>query len=280
MSNVVAFKVAQDKRGEQVADCDNGFFKIANELADALCCTALSSRESRIVWAVMRKTYGYRQSMDWICLDQLCEMTGITKDNLSRTIKGLVSRNILIKDGRKLGINKVVSEWLKKEEVVKTDNKTSQKRQVKKLSKPTIKVVDIDKTIVETDNANCQNQQPQKRDTIPKDNKQNTKARKSSLSDLDFSVFGEVTPEQIQEIIRIRKANTKKPPTQRVLNILAGEFIKANVQHGLSLSDCLDEWEFRGWQGFKADWVKASKGNRDQDIDWDSTGWGADLTIR
>ncbi|MEI8631436.1 hypothetical protein P4S72_03460 [Vibrio sp. PP-XX7] len=69
---------------------------------------------------------------------------------------------------------------------------------------------------------------------------------------LDFFLFGEMTDQQALDIIRIRKTNAKKiPVTQNVLNMLAKEFQKAGQQFGLSLQDCLDEWEYRGWRVLK-----------------------------
>ncbi|MDW3058703.1 ATPase [Vibrio sp. 1978] len=89
-------------------------------------------------------------------------------------------------------------------------------------------------------------------------------------SDLDFSVLGEISPEQIQMILRIRKSK-RANVTQNVLNQLAKQFGIASRDYGLSLQDCLDEWEFRNWQGFKAEWL--SRTNRslseiNQDTSW------------
>ncbi|SHO57751.1 helix-turn-helix domain-containing protein [Vibrio quintilis] len=76
---------------------------------------------------------------------------------------------------------------------------------------------------------------------------------------LDFSVFGEISEQQVRDILRIRKVNAGKAPvTQKVLSMLAKEFALAGQQSGLSLQDCLDEWEYRGWRSFKAIWLRNS----------------------
>lgn len=81
-----------------------------------------------------------------------------------------------------------------------------------------------------------------------------SKSKKIPVPDLDFSVFGEITPEQIQMILCIRKSK-RANVTQNVLNQLAKQFGIAARSNGLSLQECLDEWEYRGWQAFKAEWL-------------------------
>ncbi|WP_281545869.1 replication protein [Grimontia sp. SpTr1] len=103
MAEVVAF--------HRTASPDDGFYRVANQLGLALCRVHLSNRESRLVHAVMMKTYGFNKSMDWICNAQLCELTGIDAKNISRVKKALVARQILLVDGNKLGLNPVTDEW-------------------------------------------------------------------------------------------------------------------------------------------------------------------------
>lgn len=93
------------------ADTDNGYYRVANELGLALCKVHLSDRESRLVHAIMMKTFGFNKSMDWICNGQLNDITGIKQTHISDIKKGLVARSILLVDGKKIGLNPVVSEW-------------------------------------------------------------------------------------------------------------------------------------------------------------------------
>ncbi|MEL4280725.1 replication protein [Shewanella mangrovisoli] len=164
-SNVVHLRPLTDhtKRGDVVkADLDDGYLRLSNTLVDALCCTKLSDRESRVVFAVMRRTYGYGKATDWVCLEQLAEMTGISTSNICHAIRSLTQRNILIKDGRKLGVNTVVSEWSAK--LSKPEN--SKKSVVETDSS----IVGIDNAIVEIDSPDCRNREIQKKDNITKDN--------------------------------------------------------------------------------------------------------------
>ncbi|MDF5166535.1 ATPase [Vibrio parahaemolyticus] len=104
------------------------------------------------------------------------------------------------------------------------------------------------------------------------------KPQKIPVPDLDFSVMGEITPEQIQMILSIRKSK-RANVTQNVLNQLAKQFGIAARSNGLSLQECLDEWEYRGWQAFKAEWLsKPGKGLSLSELN-DDTSWidGMDL---
>lgn len=126
---------------------EDGHIDIANELAEALAKTQLSGNESRIMWAIWRKTWGWVKrkngkylrdkngnpiklkkasitSKDWE------ELTGLLKGNISRTLKRLESRNIVIKFDNKntWGFQKDYDKWLPpvKESVIKNDNKISE----------------------------------------------------------------------------------------------------------------------------------------------------------
>ncbi len=75
---------------------------------------------------------------------------------------------------------------------------------------------------------------------------------------IDYSMFG-VSDDVILEINRIKKKNSKTASqakmTQRIANTLAKEFKKSYLA-GFTLDQILNEWETRGWQSFKADWLK------------------------
>lgn len=54
----------------RVADLDDGYTRLANELLDAVMCSGLPETELCILMAVWRKTYGYNKKMDWISNEQ------------------------------------------------------------------------------------------------------------------------------------------------------------------------------------------------------------------
>ncbi|MCU8008477.1 replication protein [Shewanella sp. SM87] len=165
-SNVVPLRpVAEHKQqargGVVKADLDDGYLRLSNTLVDALCRTKLSDRESRVVFAVIRRTYGYGKATDWVCLEQLADMTGITTSNICHAIKSLTARDIIIKDGRKVGVNPIVSAW--------QDKKSHSINGKKSTIKTDNIIVDSDNAIVETDSVGCQNREIQKKDTNTKE---------------------------------------------------------------------------------------------------------------
>ena len=92
---------------------ENGYIEIANEIAGALMKTHLSGYESRVLWAIFRKTYGWHKKEDWITNSQIAIMTKIAETHVSRTIKMLVQRKIVIKKGKKLSFQKHYDRWKK-----------------------------------------------------------------------------------------------------------------------------------------------------------------------
>jgi phage replication O-like protein O len=108
-----------------------GFFRIANEIAEALMRTNLSAYQSRIIWAIFRKTYGYQKKEDWISNSQLVGLTGMRKSHVSRTLKGLIERNMVTKSGRKLSFQKDYEQWRPSPEGVPSHQKLP--REVTKL---------------------------------------------------------------------------------------------------------------------------------------------------
>ena len=84
---------------------------IIHDLVEGFACAKLSTYEFNIIWAVIRKTYGWDKSKDWISLSQLSAMTGILPNHCSRTLKKLFEKNIFTRNGRSFGINKNRSSW-------------------------------------------------------------------------------------------------------------------------------------------------------------------------
>jgi phage replication O-like protein O len=97
----------------------NGYLKIANEIAEALMKTKLSANQSRIIWAIFRKTYGWNKEEDWISISQFEDMTSIRTQHVSRTLKELREKKIITKAGRKITFNKNYSQWVESTKKVK-----------------------------------------------------------------------------------------------------------------------------------------------------------------
>ena len=85
---------------------ENGHTEIANELLEAIIKTPMSDYEHRVFWLIIRKTYGFKKKLDWISQTQIVNDTGILKPHVCRTIKKLLVKNMIIKDGKHLSIQK------------------------------------------------------------------------------------------------------------------------------------------------------------------------------
>lgn len=107
---------------------ENGYTPIANEIMEQLCKINLSSYQSRLLFAVWRKTYGYNKKEDWLSNSQLVELTGLKKQHVSRAKKELIERKLVTSTGDKIQFNKCYSQWCElpksvtKETVTNTGN--------------------------------------------------------------------------------------------------------------------------------------------------------------
>ena len=94
---------------------EDGHVRIANELFDAVLRFPFSKRQQTIIWAVMRKTYGYRKKRDDISLSQLSQITGLDASNISKAINELAQMKVLSKQpgryGQVLEVQKDFQSW-------------------------------------------------------------------------------------------------------------------------------------------------------------------------
>jgi len=123
---------------------EDGYTKVANEILGALVRINLSPYESRVLWFIIRQTYGWKKKADLISLSQIVQGTGIAKGNASRSLKYLILRQIVIRlDNKQLGFNKDYDSWLQKlsaeitiepeqespvSEVIGTDNNSAEEK--------------------------------------------------------------------------------------------------------------------------------------------------------
>lgn len=94
-----------------VADCDDGYTRLANDLLDALIEADLTKHQYKVALAVIRKTYGFNKSMDWMTNEQIAEATNIPSTRVSTAKNDLLRMGVLVSRGRKIGPNKVISDW-------------------------------------------------------------------------------------------------------------------------------------------------------------------------
>jgi phage replication O-like protein O len=90
---------------------EDGFTRIAHEILEALSKVNLSPYESRIMWCILRKTYGHHKKTDRIALSQISEATGLDRGNASRALRSLKKRNIIASEGHQIGLQKDHEKW-------------------------------------------------------------------------------------------------------------------------------------------------------------------------
>lgn len=100
------------KQESKKVSLENGYTMIPNELDDAIEDFNFTHAQRRLVRAVLRKTLRYHKEMDWICDEQLAELAHICDRKEANKVKRqLVAMNVLVQDGKEIGLNLYVSEW-------------------------------------------------------------------------------------------------------------------------------------------------------------------------
>ena len=100
--------VEQERR---VADIDDGYTRFANELLEAIASADLTARQLKVMLAYVRKTYGFNKKTDRIADEQISQLTGLSRQNVNKAKKELISMNCLFMDGNQIGVNSEVSAW-------------------------------------------------------------------------------------------------------------------------------------------------------------------------
>ncbi|WP_387468271.1 replication protein, partial [Photorhabdus sp. RM323S] len=95
----------------KVADVEDGYTRIANELLESIASSDLTARQLKVILAVIRKTYGFCKKSDRIADSQIAEITGLSRQNVNKAKNELISMRLLFVDGNKIGINKLISCW-------------------------------------------------------------------------------------------------------------------------------------------------------------------------
>ena len=94
---------------------ENGFTSIANELAEAFQRLHLSGNQWRLLWVILRLTYGWNKKTDYISLTTFEKCTGLNRWNFKQYLDDLFHREIIIRDNSgyiiKYGLQKDYTKW-------------------------------------------------------------------------------------------------------------------------------------------------------------------------
>lgn len=93
---------------------DDGFTAIPNELLFAMGQFGFTQRQYVVLIAVIQKTLSWHKEMDWISNEQIAELANLYDHKVASKVKNeLVAMHVLVQQGRKIGLNLVISEWEK-----------------------------------------------------------------------------------------------------------------------------------------------------------------------
>ncbi|UIW10303.1 replication protein O [Flyfo siphovirus Tbat2_3] len=100
---------------KHVADLENGYLRLANQIQDALCIVELSGREFRVLNSIVRLTYGWSKKEDRITNSLIADKTGLAVKHVSQAVIALQERNIIklrrIGQTRYIGVNTNLAKW-------------------------------------------------------------------------------------------------------------------------------------------------------------------------
>jgi phage replication O-like protein O len=100
---------------------ENGFTAIANEIMEKLYSIPLSGSEYRILFCIIRKTYGWNKKADKISLSQLVTETKLSRKQVCESINKLVTKRLLFRDRKfinEYSFNKNYEQWLVTERLI------------------------------------------------------------------------------------------------------------------------------------------------------------------
>ncbi|CAH6361201.1 replication protein [Klebsiella pneumoniae] len=227
----------------RVADLDDGFTRIANELLEAVMHAGLSQHQLLVFMAVMRKTYGFNKKSDWVSNEQISVLTGILPHKCSAAKSALVKRGILTQTGRVIGINKAVSEWSSLP--VKG---TEKKPYLKKVTLPE----SGKKSLPESGNA-CYPNQVNTKDKHTKDNKDNINNPPKSPRAVSFDASAVQLPDWLSAEIWSSwvayRRDLKKPIKSQQTVTQAINLLDRCRLNGYSPEEIINQSIANGWQG-------------------------------
>jgi len=95
---------------------ENGHLRIANELNDVIWGLPFSHRQHKVIFAIIRKTYGYGKKEDDMSASQIGEFCRMSRTHVTSTLNQLAEMNVIHKKpgvyGSVLSINKDYSKWV------------------------------------------------------------------------------------------------------------------------------------------------------------------------
>ena len=235
---------------------ENGYTKIANEIMEALARLNIGLGNAQILYAVLRKTYGWQKKQDAISLSQLSELTHMSKRNVIYCLQNLEAKKILnIRRAKGRGhinlintisFNKNYDKWVVKE-ISPQWQKSLQRRKLQ--YKNTARGVVKERGGSEGNQKGVVKEIKKKvgfpahtKETITKE----TIQKKSIFSKEEFPHFSNDAFKDIWEAWLEVRDKKKTPNTQRALKIALNKLHKYPIEIAIKM---LEEAVESGWKG-------------------------------
>jgi len=90
---------------------EDGHTRIANEILEHLMQQHLAPNQWQVLMCIFRKTYGFQKKVDYIANSQIVESTKLCKAVVSRVLRDLDGKGIIIRNGKHIGFQKDWEKW-------------------------------------------------------------------------------------------------------------------------------------------------------------------------
>ncbi|WP_370630291.1 replication protein [Xenorhabdus sp. PB61.4] len=111
LNNVIQLRPATFEMESRVANIDDGYTKLANNLYEELIGANLTRNQAKVAHAICRKTYGFSKKVDRISDSQLSQLTRLPRQKVNKAKNELINMKVIVKVGMMIGPNKNLSEW-------------------------------------------------------------------------------------------------------------------------------------------------------------------------
>ena len=94
---------------------------------------------------------------------------------------------------------------------------------------------------------------------------QDTEDKKQGSQKLDFSSWPSMPSEQLMSEWKQLRKRLKAGVTQTVIN-RTGKELHIAVKAGFTVDQCFEQWVYKGWRGFEADWMLGGRQQKTNNV--------------
>ncbi|MHB2215804.1 replication protein [Raoultella ornithinolytica] len=240
----------------RVADTDDGYTRLANELYEELIGANLTKNQAKVAHAVCRKTYGFNKKMDRIADVQISQLTRLPRQKVNAAKNELLVMRVLITEGALIGPNKNLDEWdvppVKTGPVRHHDSDTNCPHGSDShhygASVPTVVTKSVTKTVTDVSP-----KQGHTKDTITKDNKDIINNPPKSPRAVSFDASAVQLPDWLSSEVWSSwvayRRDLKKPIKSQQTVTQAINLLDRCRLNGYSPEEIINQSIANGWQG-------------------------------